>query len=70
MVKEHQDDGRGFWTCLAVGKNNVTVKTTRERFMACGHCLKFITDAQGNKMPYSVLDCLTNSTVNPRPAAE
>jgi len=62
VVKEHQDDGRGFWVCLAVGRNNVNVKTTRDGYLACGHCLRFITDASGNKVAYSVLDTLTKRT--------
>lgn len=57
-TESHREDIPGQWQCLAVGKNNVKVFTTRDGWKACGHCLKFILDSQGEKQVWTMRDQL------------
>ena len=42
--------------CLAVGKNDIRIWTSRGGMAACGHCLAYLTDEQGQKIPFSIKD--------------
>jgi len=55
---QHQEAITGEWQCLAVGKNNVRCFTVRDNFKACGHCMHFILDANGNKQVWTMREQL------------
>ena len=54
----HQENENGVFLCSALNKH-ASVVTTHRGFKACGHCLRFVVDANGNRQPFTVLDCLT-----------
>lgn len=52
--KPHQRlEGSGLWECPAVAKC-VNVVTVDKGMLCCGHCLSYIRDREGNKIPFSL----------------
>lgn len=54
--KPHEVREEGDWNCCALGARLVREKTTRNGYAACGHCVAFLTDKEGNKLPYTLRD--------------
>jgi len=57
MPNPHVTNDRGEWFCSALFKT-VKVPTTRDGSLACGHCIHFVTNADGKKIPWTMRDQL------------
>lgn len=52
----HEVREDGTWACAILGMKAVREKTTLKGFAACGHCISYLKDKDGNKIAYTLRD--------------